>query len=104
MFKKYNIGKIVKFSYNISKKFFYLSIINALIETTLIYINLFCAAKILDNLAEKKNLKEIVTIVLLMIIANLILALCKAVIGKVKNICGKLMDYKLKEMVGMKTT
>lgn len=104
MFKKYNIGKIVKFSYNISKKFFYLSITNALIETTLIYINLFCAAKILDNLAEKKNLKEIVTIVLLMIIANLILALCKAVIGKVKNICGKLMDYKLKEMVGMKTT
>ena len=46
MFKKYNIGKIVKFSYNISKKFFYLSIINALIETTLIYINLMNKVKL----------------------------------------------------------
>lgn len=104
MLKKYNIGKIVKFSYNISKKFFYLSIMNALIETTLMYINLFYGAEILDNLAEKKNFNDITTLVSMMIIFNLILTLCRAVIGKVKNISGKLMDYKLKEMVGMKTT
>ena len=77
MLKKYNIGKIVKFSYNISKKFFYLSIMNALIETTLMYINLFYGAEILDNLAEKKNFNDITTLVSMMIIFNLILTLWK---------------------------
>lgn len=77
---------------------------NALIETTLIYINLFCSAKILDCLAAKSSFNDVFKIVFIMVSANLILSLCKAVIGKVKNVCGKLMDYKLKEMVGMKTT
>ena len=80
MIKKYNIGKIVKFSYNISKIFFFLSIMNALIETTLMYINLFYGAEILDNLAEKKNFNDITTLVSMMIIFNLILTLCRAVI------------------------
>lgn len=62
---------------------------NALIETTLMYINLFYGAEILDNLAEKKNFNDITTLVSMMIIFNLILTLCRAVIGKVKNISGK---------------
>ena len=50
------------------------------------YINLFYGAEILDNLAEKKNFNDITTLVSMMIIFNLILTLCRAVIGKVKNI------------------